>query len=116
VGGTAVPLDGAAGPLTGLALGPAQGVRLPVQDVAADEGFWLGTGPGRRVWVRLVGGGESPQQVKVGDSVSFQGRAVRLQPGGAAQLGLSPDEGSEELERLGGYLQVDRSGLEVLPR
>jgi hypothetical protein len=116
VGGTAVPLDGAAGPLTGLALGPAQGVRLPVQDVAADEGFWLGTGPGRRVWLHLVGGGESPQQVRVGSSVSFQGQAVRLPPGGAAQLGLDLAEGSEELEKLGGYLQVERSDLVVLPR
>lgn len=94
-------------------LGAARGQAAPVQAVAADEGFWVGTGPGQRLWVQVVGAGESALQVRAGDVVSFQGRAVRLPPGGARRLGLTAEEGSGELQELGVYLRVPRGALAV---
>ena len=37
---------------------------VPVQSVPADEGFWVGAGPGRRVWVQLAARSESRQRVR----------------------------------------------------
>jgi hypothetical protein len=52
-------------PRTGpLAAGPAVAEEVPVLEVPTDEGFWIGTGPGQRVWVELAGQGESPVQVR----------------------------------------------------
>jgi hypothetical protein len=47
--------------------------------------------------------------------VSFSGEAVTLEPGAAGELGITPAEGSAELESTGGYLQVHRSDLVVNP-
>ena len=89
---------------------------MPVQSVPADEGFWVGSGPGQRLWVQLDGQGESPADVRAGDAVSFDGRAVALTPGQTERLGLTPAEGSDELRRTGSYVQVERTGLVVRPR
>jgi hypothetical protein len=62
---------------------------MAVQDVPADEGFWVGEAPGRRLWVELVGEGESAVQVRVGDRVSFVGTTVRSSPEYPASVGLS---------------------------
>ena len=103
-----VPADGGT-PLRG----PASASAVPVQAVAADEGFWVGEGPGARVWVQLVGAGESDQAVRVGDRVSFEGRAVPVPPGFAARVGLTAAEGAAELERTGVLVEVPRDGLAV---
>ena len=49
---------------------------VEVISVPADEGFWIETGGGGRLWVQLIGGGESPPNVDKRDRVSFQGEIV----------------------------------------
>lgn len=100
----------AAGPLPA---GPAQATDVVVQDVPANEGFWVGTGPGQRVWVELEAAGESATRITVGSRLSFVGTAVRLEPGYAERVGLAPDEGSAELEQLGGYVRVRAEAVTV---
>lgn len=97
----------------GAARGPVRAVRMPVQSVPADEGFWVGSGPGQRVWVQLVGGGESPVAVRAGDEVSFDGRSVPLPSGAAERMGLTAAEGVDELRETGAYVTVPRSALVV---
>ena len=107
-----VTVDGR--PLLGAAQrGPARASGVPVQAVPADEGFWVGNGAGRRVYVQIVGDGESPVAVRPGDRVSFEGRAVPVPSGFAAQTGLSLAEGAGELERAGVLVQVERDRLVV---
>src|SRR5215218_5815275 len=82
----------------------AQGVR--VQQVAADEGFWVGTGPRDRVWVQLTGTRESRPQVRRGDRVSFAGRMVEHQSGFARRVGVTAGEGAGLLDRQGYHVEV----------
>ena len=110
--GAAVTVDGR--PLVGAGqLGPARAQDVPVQAVPADEGFWVGSGAGRRVWVQLVGEGESTTTVRVGDRVTFEGRAVPVPAGFPARVGLTPAEGAGELERSGVLVEVARDGVVV---
>ena len=94
-------------------LGPARAEDVVVQAVPADEGFWVGSGGGRRVWVQLVGGGESAAAVRVGDRVSFEGRAVPVPAGFAARAGVTPAEGAAELMRSGVLVEVPGERLVV---
>ena len=101
-------------PLVGPAqLGPARAEDVLVQAVPADEGFWVGSAGGRRVWVQLVGDGESGPAVEVGDRVSFDGRAVPVPEGFAARAGVTAAEGAEELERSGVLVEVPHDRLVV---
>ena len=103
-----LPRDGAP-----LPTGPVVAEAVAVQAVPSDEGFWVGPGPGQRVWVQLVGSGESPLAVRAGDRVSFHGRAVPLPAGHAAAVGLSPAEGADELQAMGGFVEVLSNDLQV---
>ncbi|HEX9991976.1 MAG TPA: sigma-70 family RNA polymerase sigma factor [Acidimicrobiales bacterium] len=66
----------------------ASGVQ--VLGVPADEGFWVGSGPDRRIWVALEGTGESPVEISPGQRLDFVGTLVANPPGYARSLGLSP--------------------------
>ncbi|HEX9994017.1 MAG TPA: sigma-70 family RNA polymerase sigma factor [Acidimicrobiales bacterium] len=66
----------------------ASGVQ--VLGVPADEGFWVGSGPDRRIWVALEGTGESPVDISPGQRLDFVGTLVRNPPGYAQSLGLPP--------------------------
>lgn len=100
-------------PRTGpLAVGPVVAREVAVQEVSTDEGFWVGTGPGQRVWVELAGAGESPVQVAVGDLVSFTGEAVRSGAGYVERVGLRP-EGAAELAETGVHVTVAQDALVV---
>lgn len=94
-------------------VGPAAARDLLVQDVAADEGFWVGTGPGQRLWVVLEGPAESPVTIRAGDRVSFTGVARRPEPGHAEAIGLTADEGSGELDTTGVLIDVSPDDLVV---
>jgi RNA polymerase sigma factor (sigma-70 family) len=89
----------------------AQGVR--VQQVAADEGFWVGTSPRDRVWVQLTGSRESRPRVQRGDRVSFTGRMVEHQPGFARRVGVTASEGAGLLDQQGYHVEVRADGLRV---
>ena len=89
----------------------AQGVR--VQQVAADEGFWVGTSPRDRVWVQLTGTRESRPRVQPGDRVSFTGRMVEHQPGFARRVGVTAGEGAGLLDQQGYHVEVRADRLRV---
>jgi hypothetical protein len=89
----------------------AVAVDVPVQSVPADEGFWIGAGPGRRVWVQLRSRGESRVRVRAGERASFTGAVVRVPAGMPAKVGLSSADGAAELSAAGGYVLVDPARL-----
>jgi hypothetical protein len=101
-------------------LGNEQGARVTVDravvlDVPADEGFWIDGGGGRRLWVQLLIGAESPLQVEAGQRVSFAGSLVAHGPGYAATQGVAP-EGAAELDGAGAHVEVRVPDLRVEPR
>jgi RNA polymerase sigma factor (sigma-70 family) len=89
----------------------AQGVR--VQQVAADEGFWVGTSPRDRVWVQLAGTRESRPEIQRGDRVSFTGRMVEHLPGFARRVGVVAGEGGRLLDQQGYHVEVRADQLRV---
>ena len=79
---------------------------VPVQSVPADEGFWVGGGPGDRVWVQLATHGrESSIRIRPGQRASFSGDIVRVARDTQAKIGLA--EGAAELRSIGAYVTVD---------
>jgi RNA polymerase sigma factor (sigma-70 family) len=85
---------------------------VPVQSVPADEGFWVGGGPGDRVWVQLTTGGrESRARIRPGQRASFAGSVVRVAADTPAKIGLTPAEGATELRSIGAYITVDARQL-----
>lgn len=99
------------GAVTAVAGAAVRAVSVPVQSVPADEGFWVGVA-GHRFWVQLASRGESPQQVKAGDIVSFSGKATRV----SARSAAGPDaaQGRRELAAQGGYVSVRPADLTIV--
>ena len=89
----------------------AQGAR--VQQVAADEGFWVGTSPRDRVWVQLTATRESRPRVQRDDRVSFTGRMVEHQPGFTRRVGVTASEGAGLLDQQGYHVEVRADRLRV---
>jgi RNA polymerase sigma factor (sigma-70 family) len=92
---------------------PAAAHRAPVLAVPAGEGFWIRGPGGARVWVQLTGHGESPQQVRPGDRVSFRGVVVANPPRYAARAGLDADDDAGLLTREGAHIDVRYTDLQV---
>lgn len=111
VAGTPLLPAARVGPLRAHAGRTAVGRDVPVQAVVADEGFWVGAGPGRRVWVQLGTGTESPVKVRPGQRASFTATVVPAPADFAARVGLSAAEGAAELRAAGAYLRVDPERL-----
>jgi RNA polymerase sigma factor (sigma-70 family) len=87
---------------------------VPVQSVPADEGFWVGGGPGARVWVQLdTRGRESGVRVRPGQRASFTAEVVRVTSGSAARLGLTDLAAAAELRAAGAYLVVEPGRLRL---
>jgi RNA polymerase sigma factor (sigma-70 family) len=86
---------------------------VPVESVPADEGFWVGAGPGRRVWVQLRTRSESRVHVRPGQHVSFTGTVQAAAAEMPTRIGLSTPEGAPELRSAGGYVEVDPTHLTV---
>lgn len=91
--------------------GAATATDVPVQSVPADEGFWVGTGEGQRFWVELVGEGESPVQIEVGDLVSFTGSTTPTDPGYPDRVGLTREPDRTELTQMGTHVIVRSEDL-----
>jgi hypothetical protein len=87
-----------------------EGDDLPVESVPANEGFWLGCADGR-VWVQLVGVGESPERVTPGQRLGFDGTVVTHLDGFSDQIGVDQSEGASELDQQGVHLEVQYSNM-----
>jgi hypothetical protein len=78
---------------------------VAVESVPADEGFWIGHGT-ERLWVQLAAHGESAVHVRTGQIAIFRGRIVANPAGFARQIGLTSNEGAQQLERQGVHIAV----------
>lgn len=95
--------------------GEVVGRSVPVESVPADQGFWLGTGPDQRIWVEIVAiEGETPFTVRRGEQVSFTGAEfVPHDETYAQRLGVSADEGADQLTAQGAHVQVRASDMQA---
>lgn len=112
-----LPITGAAGPsgeLTALVGRPVSAQGVPVESVPSDEGFWIGSSPTDRVFVQLtVPPGESPYQVQAGQLVTFSGAMAANAPGYAEQIGVTAEEGADQLTREAAHIEVDKANLQL---
>ena len=108
-----LPLTGRP-PLSRYAGDPVRAQGVPVQQVTADEGFWVGRSSRDRVWVRLTGTRESRARIRRGDRVSFTGRMVEHRPGFAARAGVAAGEGAGLLDRQGHHIEVRADRLRIV--
>jgi len=86
-----------------------------VESVVSDEGFWVGDGPGQRVFVFLTpearnSEGESPFQVEAGQTIELTGSLVAA-PADPASVGVEGSEGADELTGLGAYIEATEVAL-----
>ena len=100
----------AAGSLAGVSGTTVEARSVAVQSVPANEGFWASCGQSR-LWVSLVGGGESRFTVSPGVTVNFRGIVARHAAGFAATQGVDPAEGGVELDQQGFHLEVGYADL-----
>ena len=90
---------------------------VEVQSVPADEGFWVGTSETDRVWVQLVGqAGESAYQVRAGDLVDFEGTMKSHAAGFAAEVGVTDDEGAQQLSAQQEHVEVAMGSVQLSKR
>ncbi len=92
-----------------------QGRAVTVLTVPADEGFWVGSSKTDRIWVQLSGEGESSYQVSEGDSVDLDGVMVAHDAGFADQVGVTTEEGAEQLAAQAQHIEVETSALTRSP-
>jgi hypothetical protein len=104
---------GSDGSLAAVVGRPVAATDVVVQSVAADEGFWVGSSGTDRVWVQLTGEGESAYAIGPGDRVSFTGQVVGHDAGFAAQVGVDPAEGAEQLTRQAAHAAVVQADLQL---
>lgn len=102
---------GQGGDLSALVGRSVQGTAVTVESVAADEGFWVGSDEADRVWVQLVGDGESPFTVSNGDRFDLAGQMVAHGPEYARQVGVGRGEGADLLTRQAAHLEVQQAEL-----
>lgn len=104
----------AAGSLSRFSGQQARAEAIPVDSVPADEGFWVGTSTTDRVWVQLtVGNAESPMRVEAGDTVSFLGTVRPAPLSFAEDIGLTEEEGAQQLADQGQYIAVDAAAVQL---
>jgi hypothetical protein len=113
--GTPIPLDDLSG-----GLGSFRGQELvaeaaPVHSVPSDEGFWIGRTERDRVWVRLTGSRESPDDVEAGLFVSFAGTVARHGPRFGRDVGVTDAEGADLLRENHFHIDVEEGRVRVSP-
>lgn len=111
-----LPLSAAADPSGSLAPYSGQQVRADavlVESVPADEGFWVGTSATDRVWVQLAVSAESPFRVETGDAVSLVGILRPLPTTFAEDVGLTREEGAQQLADQGQYVAVHAAAVQL---
>ena len=87
--------------------------KVEVESVPADEGFWIGTEEGDRIFVLLTSRGESHPSVRSGDVVSFGGAMVEHGPSFPQRIGVRASEGAAQLSRQGAHVSVPLDNLRV---
>jgi RNA polymerase sigma factor (sigma-70 family) len=102
-----------AGGLAAFAGRPVEAQHLLVLSVPADEGAWLGTDPGNRVWVEFVGTGESPFDIRVGQHLTFRGELARNPPSYAQRVGLPLGSNASALTRAGVHIDLPYASVEI---
>lgn len=104
------------GPLPApLPTGHALAQDLLVQSVPSSAGFWIGAGPGNRMWVAIEDD-SSPVNVRPGDRVSFFAHLQNLTPTLADRAALSAEQGVAELLAQDRCLLVRSADLTVRPQ
>ncbi len=91
----------------------AVGTAVRVQSVPADEGFWVGTSATNRVWVQLIGAGESPYTIKAGDTLAFSGKVTAHDGTFASQVGVDTTEGAPQLTTQAAHIAVAKTAVKV---
>lgn len=84
---------------------PVEGINLPVESVPANEGFWLGCADGR-VWIQLLGEGESGERFTPGRLLDFNGTVVSHADDFPASVGVDQSEGAQELDGQRVHIEV----------
>jgi hypothetical protein len=107
-----LPLTGRP-PLSRYASKPVQARRARVQQVAANEGFWVGTSTRDRVWVQLIGTRESGFRVEPGHRVVFDGKLVEHTASFPQRAGVTAAEGAALLEQQGHHIEVRADRLRL---
>lgn len=92
---------------------PVTAENVPVLEVSANEGFWIGDDARGQVWVQLTIGAESPQQVEPGRRVSFTGVIEPHDAAFPAQVGVGEAEGAALLAQQGAHIAVDPATVVV---
>lgn len=92
---------------------PVVARNMAVLSVDADEGFWIGEGAERRIWVELVSSGESAVHVTAGDRISFDGKLSTHAAGFASLVGVDADEGARRLTDMGAHIDVNANRLRL---
>ena len=90
---------------------PAVGGGVPVWSVPADEGFWVGISDADRVWVQLIGSGESPYAVRAGDTVHFTGVVVAHGVDFPSRVCVGTNHGADLLAAQGAHIEVPMDEL-----
>lgn len=85
---------------------------VEVEDVPADEGFWVETA-GDRAWVQVDTAGESPFVVEPGRRISFTGQVVAHDPDFARQPEF-PAADADELADAGAHVEVDVADVRLV--
>ncbi len=83
---------------------------LTVTAVPANEGFWVTTPDGGPLWVQLVGSGESPEQIRTGQTVTVHATIRSVGPGSPAAF---PAYDLGPLQQRGVYLAAAYADLAV---
>jgi hypothetical protein len=79
---------------------------VTVESVTGDETFWVGESSDERLFVFLDLAGESGPDIDAGDQVNFSGTVEPLPVDFESRFDVSADEGADQLEEQGRYLEV----------
>ena len=99
--------------LAALSGAPVTAENVPVLEVTANEGFWIGDDARGRLWVQLATGAESPQRVEPGRTVSFIGVVEPHDAAFPAHVGVEEAEGAALLAQQGAHIAVDPATVVV---
>jgi hypothetical protein len=84
------------------------GTEVSVESVTGDETFWVGESTDERYFVFLNLSGESGPDIDPGDEVNLSGTLQALPVDFEDRFDLSSDEGVDQLEQQGRYLEVNQ--------